>query len=269
MAVQGVVVKIEFGVQSAHAVIRGDYKGVDFHQRAVQSGEKLGNVGDELGGLAEQGTGQSQRHGDFESLERQDAQRRVNVFADNGFRAGGSHFFNVHAAFRTGHDNGAFPGAVLKNGEVAFLFEIHGFRHHDFADQLAGFPGLLGDQNLVKHLAGDFFHFLHGLDDVDASLKTVFEGAFTTAASVYLCLNYVLGEAHVPGCLCCFLSCGGGNALGGSHAKTLKELFCLIFVNVHDSGPFGQMFAEERLGLFLMSVKGEWFGLLIFCPEVP
>ena len=24
------------------------------------------------------------------------------------------------------------------------------------------------------------------------------------------------------------------------------------------------MFAEERLGLFLMSVKGEWFGLLIF-----
>lgn len=123
---------------------------------------------------------------------------------------------------------------------------------------------MLGDQNLVKHLAGDFFHFLHGLDDVDASLKTVFEGAFTTAASVYLCLNYVLGEAHVPGRLCCFLSCGGGNALGGSHAKTLKELFCLIFVNVHDSGPFGQMFAEERLGLFLMSVKGEWFGLLIF-----
>ena len=56
-------------------------------------------------------------------------------------------------------------------------------------------------------------------------LKTVFEGAFTTAASVYLCLNYVLGEAHVPGCLCCFLSCGGGNALGVATPKRSKSCF--------------------------------------------
>ena len=125
---------------------------------------------------------------------------------------------------------------------------------------------MLGDQNLVEHLAGYVFHFLHGVNDVHAALEAVFEGAFATAASVYLCLNYVLGNAHVPGYLCCFLSSGGGNAPGGSHAKALKELFCLIFVNVHDSGPFGQMFAKERLCLFFVPVKGEWFGLLIFCP---
>ena len=256
MTVQGVVVKVEFGIQGAHAVIRGDDEGVDFHQGAVQGGEELVNIGNELGRLAEQGTGEAQSHGDFEGLEGQDAQGRVNVFADDGFRAGGRYFFNVHAAFRAGDDDGAFPGAVLQDGEVAFLFKVHGFRHHDLADQLSGFPGLLGDQYLVEHLAGYVFHFLHGVDDVHAALEPVFECPFAASSGMYLCLNYVLGNAHVAGYLCCFLGGGGGNALGSCHAKALKELFCLIFVNIHDSGPFGQMFAEERLGLFPVPVKG-------------
>lgn len=62
-------------------------------------------------------------------------------------------FFDVHAALGARDDRVAARRAVLENGEVEFLRDVHGLADEDLADEFSLGAGLVRDERLPEHLA--------------------------------------------------------------------------------------------------------------------
>ena len=67
---------------------------------------------------------------------------------------------DVHAAFGAGDDDRRAAGAIEEDGEVEFLARCRGLGDEDLADELAFRPGLVRDERLAEHLAGDVARLL-------------------------------------------------------------------------------------------------------------
>ena len=72
--------------------------------------------------------------------------------------------------------------AVHQDGEIKFLGDVHAPRDEHLIDQPPVRPGLVRDEHLPEHFAGDFPCFLRRLDEMHAALEAVLERALAAAA---------------------------------------------------------------------------------------
>src|SRR5690606_10459705 len=98
--------------------------------------------------------------------------------------------FDFDAAFGRGDDDRTRGGAVEKDGEVVFFFDVARDGEVDGLDLATGGAGLRGDERVVEHLAGDVLGFGFRLVELHAAFVAIGERALTATAGVNLRLHH-------------------------------------------------------------------------------
>lgn len=233
VAVEGVVVEAELGVEGEDAAVGGFHQRVDLDHRAVALEEKLVEVAEEFGELLAGVLAEAETLDHLANLVALKTGEGVDELLENLFRAILGHFFDIHSTFDGGHDDGAGGGAVHEDGEVVFVHDFDRFGDHDFADELAFVAGLLGDEGLANHFASDFTDFDRVGVEVDAALEAVLEGAFAATSSVDLCFDDIVASSDFFGDGLGFGGCFRYFSIRARHAELFEQLFGLILVNIH------------------------------------
>ena len=212
MAVERVVVKVEFGVEGQQPVVRGDHEGIDLHQRAVGFGVGLVERSEKLGRLRHQRAAESQGCRDFPGLVGLQPEERIHRHADDFFGGVFRNGLDVHPAFSTGDDHRSRNGPVEEQRKIEFAGNIHRFSHQELADKAAFRPGLVGDEHLTEHLFCQMARLRRSVAKVYPSLEPVLKHPFSTSAGVDLRLDDDLGDSQLRRYLFGFLRGGGGLA---------------------------------------------------------
>ena len=244
LAVEGVVVEIELGVEGDDLAVGGDGERIDLHEGAVGFDVEIPEGGEKLHGLVHLRAAQIEGGGDLAALVGLQAEGRVDELLGDLFRRLFRDFLDVHAAFRAGDDGVAAGATVEEDGKVVFLRDVHGFGDEHLAHQFAFRAGLVGDEGLAEHLAGDLFRLFRGVHDMDAAFEAVFEGAFSTTTGMDLGFDHEAGSADLTRCGACFLRRAGDDALGAGDAEFFKQLLGLVLVDVH--GKWGEGSRDSR-----------------------
>ena len=130
---------------------------------------------------------------------------------------------------------GAPLAAVHQDGEIIFLLDVHALGDEHLVDEPPLRPGLVGDEHLPEHLAGDLLGFLGVLDEMHAALEPVLERPLAPAAGVDLRLDDEFA-ADLAGDGGGFLRRVGDLARRRGDAVFLEEFLGLVFVDVHVRG---------------------------------
>ena len=223
VAVEGVVIDADFGIQRQQFAIAGDDERVDFDHRQVFVGKEVIEALQQGGELADlffvQPHGKAEAAADVGEV----ARRRIDADAVDFFRAFFRDFFDVHAAFGAGDEGNAAAGAINHGGDVEFVSDIQSFFDEYHVDGQANFARLLGFQGVANHLAGVGAHFVQAFRDFDAA-------CLAAPARVDLCLDDPDAAAQ-------FLRGGDGfvgvfrqDAARGIHTVCAEERFRLILM---------------------------------------
>ena len=233
LAVEGVVVEIEFGVEGEEIPVLGDDEGIDLDLGAIAGDEEFKESGEEFGGGVDLGAVEAEGFGEFASLEGLEAEDGVDGFAEDFFWGVFGDVFDVHAAGGAGDDDGGAGGAIDENGEVEFAGDGGGFGDEDFGDEFSFGASLVGDEGLAEHGGGEFADAIDGSGHMDTALEAAGESAFSAAARVDLGFDHELSGAEVSGDVGGFIGGMGDRAAGGGDAEFFEEFAGLVFVNVH------------------------------------
>ena len=147
---------------------------------------------------------------------------------------------DVHPAFGRGDDRNPAGFAVDQQSEIIFLFDVDPVGDVEPLDLLAVRSGLDRDQGLAEHLGGMLAHLVEGMGEADAALGVgteFLELALAPAAGVDLGLDHPQGPGKLLGRLDRLLDAHRGIARGHRNAIFRKQLFGLIFVDVHGPRP--------------------------------
>ncbi len=236
MAVEGVAVEGDLGVEGEDLAGGGGDEGVDLDHGGVGIPEHGVEVLDELGGVLGLGAGELEGADELAELEVGDAVGGIDDDLGDLLGRVVGDLLDFDAALGGGDDDGAGGGAVEEDGEVVFLFDVARDGEVDRLHLAAGGAGLDGDQGVVEHLAGDLPGVGLGLAELHAALVAVGEGALAAAAGVDLGLDHgrALGEGGEGGVE--LLGGLGGGALGDGHPVFLEQCLGLILVDVHAKG---------------------------------
>ena len=119
MAIEGVILEVDFRVQGQHPPIAGPHQRVDFHHGAILPHERIVDVGDQRRGRTHQ-FGIDLRHpeplSDAHDLEREQPHRRIDLFADDLLRRPRGHFLDLHAALGGGQHHHGLSAPVHDHG---------------------------------------------------------------------------------------------------------------------------------------------------------
>jgi hypothetical protein len=145
-------------------------------------------------------------------------------------------FFDVHAAFGAGHDNGPGGGAIQQYGAIKFLFDGGRAGDQKFADQAPFRAGLLCHQHVPQHGFGLFKNILRRPAELDAALKAALESALAAPARVDLSLDdhhrFAFGEKPFRDGFGRFGRVANFTRRHG-HTVLREQLFGLEFVYIH------------------------------------
>ena len=228
VAVEGVVVKIEFGVEGDDALIFGDDEGVDFGERGVGFDRCAGERLEEPGGGRGGGAGESDAEGEVAGLEGEQAAAGIERLFQDEFGGFGGDLLDVHAAGGGGHEDGEGVGAVEDDAGVEFFGDGEGLLDEDAADEAAFGAGLVGDEGHAEDAGGDGFGLGGGGGELDAA-------ALAAAAGVDLGLDDDGGTDFFGDGA--GLSSGGGDAAArDGDAVAREDLLGLVFVDFHGVG---------------------------------
>src|SRR5574343_254038 len=226
LAVQGIGVEVELGVERLDGAVafvdqRVDFsqRGVGFHVAGVQLLQRIDALRDR-GFVHAHALGQGQR------LLVGQADQRVNEDLDDLFRGLVGDFLDVHAAFVGGHHGHRLGSAVGQRSHVVFVLDVGAFFDQQVTDLLAFRAGLVRDQLHAEDLAGVLAHFFERRCDLDAT-------TLTTATGVNLGLDHPDLAAQGFSCLDCVVDGRAVNPARNRNAEFFQELFALIFVNFH------------------------------------
>jgi len=233
VAEEGVVVEIEFGVEGEDFAGGGLDEGVDLDHGAVAGHEEFVEGGEDFLEGAEFVRGEADGFAEFLALEGLEAEGGVDGFVDDFLGRVLGDFLDVDAAFAAEDDDGALGGAVEEYGEVVFLFNIHALGDEDLADEFAFGAGLMRDERLADHFAGDVRSFLGGVHQMHAALEAVHESPLAASACMDLGFDDEAFAAKRGGGSGGFLAGAGNGAAGGGDAVFEEKFFGLVFVDVH------------------------------------
>ena len=233
MAEQGVIVKIEFGIEREHSAILGHDERIDFDHRAVALHEKVEEAAEQRAELFELIANESEAGCHFSALKGLKSKQGMDRFTKDTVRRFLRHSFDFDTAFGAGDDDRSSGGAVHEDGEVIFFLDIDRFSDEDLTDDFAIGTGLVSDEGFAQHFAGVFLGFLIALAELDAALKAIGKGAFAAAAGVDLGFHHQIAAAQFLSDLSCFGGGCGDAAFGGRDAEGFEKCFGLIFVDIH------------------------------------
>ncbi len=143
MTEQSVRVEVELGVQRDDLAVAGQDQRVDFSQRSVGFIERLVQALQRLAGLRHARVGHADLAGDVVGFSVGQADRRLDDQGVDLFRAVGSDFFDVHAAFARGHQRDLLRNTVHHQRNVQFLLDVGAFFDQQAVDLLAFRAGLV------------------------------------------------------------------------------------------------------------------------------
>ena len=93
---------------------------------------------------------------------------------------------------------------------------------------------MFGHQHLAEHLSGHIARGFRRFHEMHAALETIFKSAFPAATGVDLGLHHQVLHPEPLGGIVGFLGGGGDFPFGAWDLETVKKLFGLVFVNIHD-----------------------------------
>ena len=130
----------------------------------------------------------------------------------------------------------AAAAAIKEDGKVVFLGDVHRLGDEYLAHQFALRAGLVRDERLPEHFAGDVFCLLRCIDDMHATFESVFEGALAAATRMHLGFHDEARATDLASGFSSLLGRAGDDAFGGRDAEFFKQLLGLVFVDVHLGG---------------------------------
>ena len=141
---------------------------------------------------------------------------------------------DLHAALGTGHQDRPCHGAVKHDAEVQLASDIASCLDKDLIDGFAFRPGLDRNERLSQQPFGRLANLCRRLANDDTPLVgIVLDRPFSAASGMDLTLDdsYLATELIVGGDG--FIGRLGDDSLQDRHSGLAKELFALIFVDLH------------------------------------
>ena len=249
MAELGIVVEADLGIEHQQLAVVRDRERVDLDLRSVGADERIVELRHQLAGLLGEVAGQAERRSNGASMVRLQAGRRIDRQGLDLLRRVMGHLLDVHAALGRGDDRDAACLAVDQQREVEFLRDVDAVGDVEALDLLALRAGLDGDQRLAEHLLGIGAHFLDRLGEADAALgigAKLRELALAAAAGVDLRLHDPERPGQLLRGLDRLVDIHCRMARRNRHAELRKQLFGLIFVDVHRGPPLSRMPARMQ-----------------------
>jgi hypothetical protein len=149
VAVEGVGVEGDLGVERENLAGRGGDERVDLDHGGVGLPEERVEVLDELGGVLGLVAGELEGGDELAELEVGDAVGGIDEDLGDLLGRVVGDFSMFDAALGGGDDDGLGGGAVEEDGEVVFLFDVARDGEVDGLDLAAGGAGLDGDEGVV------------------------------------------------------------------------------------------------------------------------
>ena len=193
MTEQGVVVKVELGIDGNHLPIgirrtcRGDHQRIDFSERCILGQVERRQLHHGIGRLCHLLAPETQIECGLARLECSKSRERVERHLDDGIRAGLRDVFNLHAALGAGNQRVGVSRAVHDDCQVVLLGNIHAGSYQDALHFKAFRRSLRTHHAVRQHELGCHFCFLSGLADLH-------EPSLAAPTCMDLCLDH--HDAH-------------------------------------------------------------------------
>ncbi|MNQ24133.1 hypothetical protein D3C85_373180 [compost metagenome] len=242
LAVQGVAVDVDLGIQAMQVAVGLDHQRVDFQQGQVVVLEQLGQTDEDVGELLDLIAFQTQLESQLAALERLCADQRIDGGLENFLRGIVSDLLDVHATFGGRHEHDTTAGAIDHRAQVQLLGDVGAGLNQNLVDRLAAGVGLVGHQTLAQPVGGERLGVFLALDQLDAA-------RFTAATGMHLSLDDPLGAADFVAGFCGFFRSAYGETLGYGQAVFSEQLLTLILVEIHACLPSSLGIAHSVLHL--------------------
>ncbi len=193
MAKEGVVVKGDLGVQHLHVAVGRRHQRIDLGEAAILVEKDFRQRRDDLLRLRRLFAGEAEVVSQPTGLKRMNPRIGVDGPLEDFLRMLCGHFFDLNAAFRTGHHDGQTNGAVQHDADIDLTGDLRRrVDHQHFRYLLSLIAGLLGDERILEHGLGDLAGFGAHLHELDAAviLAAALERPLAAAAGVDLGLQH-------------------------------------------------------------------------------
>ena len=226
MAIEGVVIEADLGVEHDQLVLAGHDQRIDLEQAHVLLDEGLVERRQEDPRLLGRLAGQVQRLRQGQRVVRKDAGGRIDGEGDDLLRRRVRHLFDVHAALGRGDDRHAAGLAIDQHRQIELAGDVGALFDIEPAHQPALRTGLVGDQRHAEHGLGERVHLAERLGDLDAA-------ALAAAAGVDLRLDHPDRPVELFRRLHGLIDREGRIALRDGNAEGLQDGLGLVLVDVH------------------------------------
>ena len=236
MAVEGVVVEGNLGVEHAQLAVRHDDQRIDLQHRHVLGDESRIELRDQALDLLGQIAGESERARRGAAVVGHDSSRRIDREAVNLFRRVMGDVLDVDAALGREDERNPARLPVDQRREIELLVDIRAVLDIEAVDLLAGGAGLHGHEGRAQHLPGERAHLFNRAREPHAALFArgrLLESPFAAAAGVNLAFDHPQRPAELPGAVDRFVGREGRIPAGERNAERAQHRFGLIFMNVH------------------------------------
>ncbi len=226
LAVEGIGVEVELGVERLDVAVALEDQRVDFRQRGIGFHVAGVQFFEYIHRLRPGSLGNADAFGQGQRLCVGHADQRVDEDLDDLLRGLVGDFLDVHAAFGRGHHRHRLRGAIGQRGTVIFVADVGAFLDQQVTDLLAGRAGLVRDQLHAENLVRVLAHLLERFRYLDTT-------ALATAAGVNLGLDHPDTAAQGFRCLDRVIDGRAVDPARNRNAEFLQDLLTLIFVNFH------------------------------------
>jgi len=226
LAIDGVAVDVDLGVQAVQIAVGLDHQRVHFQQGQVIVLEQLGEADEDVYELLDLVTLEAQLERQFARLEGLRAYQRIDGGLEDLLGRVVSDFFDVHATFGRRHEDDPATGAIDHGAQVELLVDIGARLDQNLADRLTIGIGLVGHQTLVEPLLGERSGLILAANQLYAT-------RLATSTGMHLGLDHPLCAADLVAGFRCFLRAIYRIAFGHGQTVFSEQLFTLVLVKIH------------------------------------
>src|SRR5690554_1716372 len=166
LAVQGVAVDVDLGVQAVQVAVLLDHQRVDFQQRQIVVGKQLAQANEDVGELLDLVALQAQLEGQITALVGLRAYQRVDGGLEDLLGSFLGNLLDLDTAFGGSHENDTTGGTVHNRAQVQLLVDISTGFNQDLGNRLTIGVSLIGHQTLAQPLLGEGLGIFPALDQL-------------------------------------------------------------------------------------------------------
>ena len=250
MAVEGVRVEGDLGVQALEVPVLGDDERVDLQHAHVLAREGRVELGRDVLRLLGERAGEAERLGHQPAVVGHHAGRGVDGEGDDLVGRVVRHRLDVHAALRRDDEGDAAGRTVDQHREVELGLDVRAVLDVEAVHLLAGLAGLDRDEGAPEHLLGEGLDLGGRLGEAHAALLAgvrLLEPALAAPARVDLALHHPERAAELARRRLGLRRLEDRLAPRHGQAELLQDGLGLVFVDVHRR-PFDGLTASGWVG---------------------